>query len=851
MKDGQIMNGTKQSLLFGFSLAALLTGAVAQQPGVGPTQPAMSVAVPIVTTSGTTATVSSCCGALINTIAGNGTVGNIGDGTPATTAELSIGIRNLAVDASGDVFFIDDTNATARVVYEGGATAAALITAENPTVTAPVVGNIYLIAGVEGSTGVPTSGALASSVHLTPGSTMTLDAAGDLYYNDTATNKIWVIYAGGTNSAGTNLISLEAGIAAPVLGHLYPVAGGSATVGYAGDGSLATASNVQLYGVGDVKFSTAGDMYITDTGNNCIRVVNHTTGIITTFAGGASSTGVAETGGTAAAGSYGLNGPAVNAQLNAPYGIAVDAAGDVYISDKTNHEVKVVYEGGAQASKLILLENPTITTGLTMGDIYLVAGSGSKGTPYGYLATLCSLNSPTMVALDAAGDLYIMDNGDNVVQEVNPSTGILVTVAGNGTKAFAGDGGLAINAEFNSPRAVAVDPAGRLYITDASNARVREVSQGLMSFVGQAAGTKSADELLQLTNTGNATLTFTATPTIAGTNANDFAVDTTSTVDTCFPAGSLITLAPGVSCNLALTYAPTNSGTSAATMSIATNDSLTPQVITLQGQLTPAATTLAASATTAYPGAVVTLTATVLSPSGTPTGTVTFYQGSTALTTTAISLPSNGSGTIVYTLPALSIGASTYTAVYSGDTNFAGSTSTAVTINVDDFSISATPTTLTVVPGQAAQTTLTIVGSGPSAQTLSLSCTAPNILGCSFTPASASVGIAGTTTVTVSIAAVATTPVGAIAAPSKGYTLALLPLAALLMLGLGRRRRSRAALFVLLLCLGALGILSGCNQPSNFGTPLPASTQTVTVNVSSVGGTVIFSQSIALTINVQ
>jgi hypothetical protein len=308
-------------------------------------------------------------------------------------------------------------------------------------------------------------------------------------------------------------------------------------------------------------------------------------------------------------------------------------------------------------------------------------------------------------------------------------------------------------------------------------------------------------------------------------------------------------LPAGASCLLALIYEPTNSGTSSAALTITTNDSLSPQVINLVGQLTPALTTLSASATTAYPGEVVTLTATVSSAGGTPTGTVTFYQGTTALTPTAITVPS--SGVIVYTLPALSIGTYSYTVVYSGSTSFAGSTSAAVTVNVDDFSISVSPTTLSVVPGQAAQTTLTIVGSGPSAQALSLSCTAPSILGCAFTPTSVTLGAGATTTVTVEVGAVATTSTRDLAPASKIYAAALLPLGALLALGLTFRRRSKMALLAFLLCFASFGMLSGCSEKSNIGTPLAASTQTVTVNVSATGGPTIFTESVVLTVNIQ
>ena len=121
---------------------------------------------------------------IVTTIAGSGVTGSSGDGGVATSAKVSAGMKGVAVDASGDVFFIDNVNFTVRVVYGGGSVAAQLITAENPTVTTPVIGNIYVIAGVEGSSGTPANGKLASGQKLSTsnGGALCLDAAGDIYY---------------------------------------------------------------------------------------------------------------------------------------------------------------------------------------------------------------------------------------------------------------------------------------------------------------------------------------------------------------------------------------------------------------------------------------------------------------------------------------------------------------------------------------------------------------------------------------------------------------------------------------------------------------------------------------------
>ena len=218
---------------------------------------------------------------------------------------------------------------------------------------------------------------------------------------------------------------------------------GDGTRGYKGDGGLATSAGLNTpYGVA---VDASGNIYIADTNSNRIRLVTKSTGIITTVAGDGSI-------------SYsGDGGLATSAGLYYPYGVAVDASGNIYIADTVNGRVRLV----------------TKSTGI----ITTVAGDGTtdyKGD--GGLATSAGLYTPYGVAVDASGNIYIADINSNRIRLVTKSTGIITTVAGDGTLGYKGDGGLATSASLYYPFGVAVDASGNIYIVDTNNNRIRLVN---------------------------------------------------------------------------------------------------------------------------------------------------------------------------------------------------------------------------------------------------------------------------------------------------------------------------------------------------------------------------------------
>ena len=234
---------------------------------------------------------------------------------------------------------------------------------------------------------------------------------------------------------------------------------GNGQPGYSGDGGPATAAS--LSGAVGVAVDAAGNLYIADTSSNRIRKVTPG-GTITTVAGN---------GGAVYSGD---GGPATAASLNWPSGLAVDAAGNLYIADNHNHRIRKATAGG------------TITT---------AAGNGQQGySGDGGPATAASLNSPYAVAVDSAGNLYIVDSNNNRIRKV-ASDGTITTAAGNGQQGYSGDGGPATAASLGSPGGVAVDSAGNLYIADSSNLRIRKVTSGgtITTLAGNGAQGYSGD----------------------------------------------------------------------------------------------------------------------------------------------------------------------------------------------------------------------------------------------------------------------------------------------------------------------------------------------------------------------
>jgi trimeric autotransporter adhesin len=296
-------------------------------------------------------------------------------------------------------------------------------------------GVISTVAGT-GSYGYSGDGGIATSAALSYPRGVATDASGNIYIVDAGNDRIRMV----TKSAG--IISTVAG---------------TVSYGYSGDGGIATSA--KLYSPEGVAIDASGNIYIADTGNSRIRIVTKSTGIISTAAGIGSP------------GYSGDGGIATSAALNYPYGVAIDASGNIYIADADNYRIRMV----------------TKSTGI----ISTVAGTGSSGySGDGGIATSAALSYPYGVAIDASSNIYIADTHNHRIRMVTKSTGIISTVAGTVSYGYSGDGGLATSAALNLPRGVAIDASGNIYVADAGNNRIRMVtkSTGIISTV---AGTGS------------------------------------------------------------------------------------------------------------------------------------------------------------------------------------------------------------------------------------------------------------------------------------------------------------------------------------------------------------------------
>ncbi len=396
-------------------------------------------------------------GGNIKTVVGQNDVcgGISGVGGPATSACVGYP-TGIAADTAGDLFITNSYEYNYEYVLEVPCSLGGSCTAP----TGDTAGDLYAVAGNgSGNNSTPVNGVPALGVTL-------YDPYG--VYQDTSSN---ILIGDFNNNLVRELLNSSGNVNAFA---------GNGTAGYAGDGGLATASGAEVYGPVGIARDASGNIFFADQYNSIIREVN-SSGTMSTFAGIPGSPGYS-----------GDGGPAANARLYYPNDVYVDSYGNMFITDYLNNVIREVVCATTGTYACVP------PAGETAGYIYTVAGNQAAATGYGGdggPATGARLNNPQSAATDADGNLYIADTSNNRIRMVNAATGIINTVAGNGSAGFSGDGP-ALENTLSYPNAVRADANGNIFIADTNNNRIRWVDGGgtLITFAGNGTAAFTGDE---------------------------------------------------------------------------------------------------------------------------------------------------------------------------------------------------------------------------------------------------------------------------------------------------------------------------------------------------------------------
>ena len=582
---------------------------------------------------------------IISTVAGNGLQGYSGDGGPATQARVS-GPSGLALDGAGNLFFVDSPNHCVRRVDA-------------------ISGVVTTVAGTPQHSGYTGDNGPALSATLNSPNGLAIDASGNLYIGDTGNNVVREVLA--TN----NYIKTSAG---------------TGVASYNGDNKSATTAT--LNSPWGLAVGLDGSVYVADLNNHRIRKIN-ASGIISTVAG------------TGTEGFSGDKGPATAAAVNAPAGVAVDPANNLYISDSGNYRVRKVYANTG-----------TIVTYVGTGD------SGSKGD--GGIALDASLYTPYGLHLDQYGNLYIAEFFQNHIRLVSALQVQLMfptmkvgKLSDPQAEGFENDGNGDLNIAAPGLNNAALDASTTTCNTGSvltsssvcnfgvefAPKQVGPAIQGLVTANSDAANTPALiqleGEVLDVEPT-SVSLTSSENPSMFGD-----AVTFTGTVTSADTSrGGTITFT-GDGNNLCLNVPINGNGIATCTIStlslgkhdIVANYSGDPNNA---AAVSPDLTQTVLQSVTLVLGAApnpatvlqnVTLTLKASAASGTPTGTITFYDGTTVLATVNL----DGSGQAQFSTTTLAAGAHSLTAKYAGDATDAPGTSNTVS---EQIQRGATSTTL-------------------------------------------------------------------------------------------------------------------------------------------------------------
>lgn len=438
----------------------------------------------------------------VNHIAGSGAPAYSGDAGIAAIAGVNLPL-GVAFDAGGNLYIADTVNNRIRRVDS-------------------VTGVITTVAGT-GQQGFSGDGGLAVDAQLHQPAGIAVDAVGNLIVADTGNSVIREV------NAQTGLIATIAG---------------NGTAGYQGDNGLATAA--ELNHPAAIAVDGAGNIFVSDSGNNRVRRIDATTGAIALYAGSGSPT-------------YNGDGMAATlASLSNPQSLVLDDAGNLYLTDTGHNLVREVLAATGNIQSVA-------------GSPGVAAGFAGDGGP----ASHAVLNAPSGIAMDAVGNLDFSDSGNERIRSIAAQTGIIATIAGNGTAGYNNsDGNLATQAEFNQPSGLAIDSTGDLVLADTANNAVRVVTDGT-HFPGLPLANTPVNSNLYLQINQPLSFSSPSSIVISGSEnqSKEFALGampvTVGSLSSCNIAGTAYIA--GADCVVPLTFAPVYPGRREASLTLTTS----------------------------------------------------------------------------------------------------------------------------------------------------------------------------------------------------------------------------------------------------------------------------------------
>jgi hypothetical protein len=471
-----------------------------------------------------------------------------GDGAAATAANLN-GPQHTFVDNAGNIYISDYANNRVRKI----AAATGIITT--------VAGNGTACPAPQDTCG---DGGPATAANLYEPNATYVDASGNIYIADRGDNRI-------------RKVTASSGDISTIVGTGYACTNPTANPA-CGDNGLATAATLNT--PVDITLDSAGNIYIADFDTQRIRKVTASSGNISTIAG--TGTGCSNATANPACGDTGL---ATSASVNSPRGVAVDSAGNVYISDLGDNRIRKITASSGHISTIA-------GNGYTCAAPADACGDGGA-------ATSSNLTNQGAISLDSAGNVYIADQSDNRIRKVTVSSGIITTVAGTGSTCSAqtnpcGDGAAAASAQFNYPTAVFVDNSDNLYVSDSGNNRIRRVAL-ILNFPETAIGSSAAQNVLLETTAAETLTGFTAQTSVG--SKQEFTIGTISGC-TIGSSNAIDTV-----CTLPITFSPAYPGMRKVQLKAVTGDGTIYFGLTGTGAgpmglfTTPTASTLSSSVT--------------------------------------------------------------------------------------------------------------------------------------------------------------------------------------------------------------------------------------------------------------